>query len=312
MRDMTLILRQHLKGHDWVACSDLISQDSQLVGASDADGFSLLSYAARDARWLEAQWLLKNGWSWEDVRKTCSQYVVDLSTVPTSWIDDLTSNAHEVDGRWCLLLSLIRSQFITEALDYIKVANLKSNDWALFWAEYANDFIEDDASEIWLAGDAVGGVNTDALLQVALAGVRKNRWDMLGWAYGLGLDIEKLDSSGDSLLGVAVKMNRMDMLDWIVGAGTSVDMFDGKGHTALYVAVASGRLDCIKFLVDSGAKSDLRQGRNGQGNSPLRLAQKSTRSAVRSKVVQDFEFEILNRTTGCALLASSGARSKRL
>lgn len=310
MRDMTLVLRQHLKRHDWAACSDALHKDSQLVGAMDSTGFSLLSYAARDARWLEAQWLLANGWAWGDVEKVCSKYIVDLSTAPSSWVDDLSSNVN--DGGWCLLLSLVKAHFVPEALSYIKIANLQSSDWLSFWSEYANDFDVDAASQIWIVCGNIGEAKSDALLQTALGGVRKNRWDMLGWSYGLGLDVEELDDSGDSLLGIAVKLNRVDMVDWIVGAGAPVDMFDGNGHTALYAAVASGSLDCIKFLLDSGAKSDLRQGKNGQGNSPLRLAQKSSRSAVRSKVVQDFEFEILNRAARSAPISSDGKRSKRL
>jgi hypothetical protein len=308
MRDMTLVLRQHLKQHNWLACAEDVCLDSTLVGAQDSIGMSLLSYAVRDERWLEGQWLLDNGWGWVDVEKVCSKYSIDFSAVPGPWLDRLMLSDFDGLG-WTFLLSLVRSGLINESLEYIKAACLQKKDWLSFWSEYVSDFDVRVANKIFLATENTGG--GDALVEIALAGVRKNRWDMLGWSYGLGLDIEQLDGAGESVLGVAVKLNRVDMVDWILSTGAPVDMFDGNGHTALYLAVASGSFDCIKYLLDSGAKSDLRQGKNGQGNSPLRLAQKSTRSAVRSKVVQDFELEVLSRMTKVSNV-STGSSTKRL
>lgn len=69
----------------------------------------------------------------------------------------------------------------------------------------------------------------------------------------VGLDVNALDSEGNTPLMHAISSGNLDFVKFLVSSGADVNANDSQGSTTLIRTINTGHLDLVKFLVDSGA-----------------------------------------------------------
>ncbi len=77
------------------------------------------------------------------------------------------------------------------------------------------------------------------------------------WAIQLinrGMDVNSVDSSGNTLLMQAVQRDNMDLFDYLLKRRARINTRNRNGETALSLAAYKGKLPFVKRLVEAGAE----------------------------------------------------------
>lgn len=283
------MFRQALRARSWGEAQRLASANPDLVLRQDARGQSFVSYAARDGRWDEAEWLLERGACWASAMRGWLEHgtsaslgfeALMLGRLKISLEGEPRAEPEALDG---LMLGAIQARRadVVGLLAGSQPACGEAKGWAAQWRAAIKSF---DPPVCQALSSANGGVFKDKALLAELGSlaVAVNNLDALGWLLENGLDVDHLDPAGRSMLGVAAGMGREAICAWLCQKGARVDLRDAAGRTPLYAAVAHGHGNCARELVGRGADPELRQGVKGHGDSPLRLAAKGGAREMRS------------------------------
>ena len=83
------------------------------------------------------------------------------------------------------------------------------------------------------------------------------------------IDVNTVDSSGDSALHIAASKGRRDMVQFLIANGANVNLANALGTTPLHKAALANQIFIVEFLVKNGADRNLR---NKAGLLPEQLA----------------------------------------
>ncbi len=84
-----------------------------------------------------------------------------------------------------------------------------------------------------------------------------------------GINIDTLDSKGQSPLHVAVMLGNKDIIKMLIAKGADVNSKDATGKTPIFAAVIGGNIDLLELLVAKGADINTR---DNVGSSPFDMA----------------------------------------
>ncbi|XP_054254360.1 CARD- and ANK-domain containing inflammasome adapter protein-like [Indicator indicator] len=98
------------------------------------------------------------------------------------------------------------------------------------------------------------------------------------------VDINKLNSSGETLLHVAAASGHLKILEYLISKGAKTDMKDKKGRTALHRAAEKGHADALKALLQCGAYM---YSLDTKGKTPLHLAAQNDHSHILKMLLKE-------------------------
>jgi len=87
-----------------------------------------------------------------------------------------------------------------------------------------------------------------------------------------GIDIDKLDCAGNTILHLAVNRNDLALVKYIVNCGAHINSVNTRGETPLHRAarINNDNPDITKYLIENGAQPDVKDFLN---NTPSDLAE---------------------------------------
>lgn len=68
-----------------------------------------------------------------------------------------------------------------------------------------------------------------------------------------GVDIEMINSNGDTVLQVAADVGERGIMELLIANGANIEVVNREGKTILHVAAIRGNTDTIKLLIEKGA-----------------------------------------------------------
>lgn len=286
-----------LRRKKWEVARDLLMCCPDLACRLDDKGRALVSYAAQDGRWEEVCWLLAAGALNEQALhgwlKSHEHAPPDVEVKFEAMCALEGQPALGCGGESLLEVAIQgfrRHMAIALAL---KKWDGDESDWKRAWFVAVKRF---DAGICNAMESKVGErPSMPAWIDLATHAIRCGKFDALQWLGERGLDVTGKDATGSTLLGQAAQSGPrgLEALEWSIKRGAPIDELDGAGHCALYYAVAHGCELAAMTLINAGANPDVRQGKRGQGASPLRLASKKGAREMRQILVGPMERVVL-------------------
>jgi hypothetical protein len=293
---------------DWLLAETILNETPNLAGQLDKHGSSMLHYAVLDQNIQRAAWLMQHGWPFEHallalfrsgsegtpgIAKSLCDSLDSASTMPISC------------GKTFLELAIAE-----RALSWVEYVFRRG--WLCTHEEWVSAGV---AAIKYFDPDVLAKIlecpvlPSAAIVEMGSESISRNRMHAFGLLIEAGLAVDSVDSNGFSLLTRAATMGRIDCAKSLLDLGAGIDRFDANSKSALYLAVSSGREDMVELLLKRGAMPDKRQGVNGQGDSPARLATKSSAGKVRQMFAPMLEHAVLSSVQ---VIAAPKVVAKRL
>lgn len=111
----------------------------------------------------------------------------------------------------------------------------------------------------------------------------------------MGLDIDAVDSNGDTPLHLAVQFKQASSLRFLLSMNAELNITNKQGRTPLHIAVVHANIDAAKELLMKGAN---RNTRDEENHRPLDLNSKHNTEKIRDEMGR-----VLSQScyTGCPL-----------
>lgn len=93
--------------------------------------------------------------------------------------------------------------------------------------------------------------------------------ELLDWLLVHGLDLNAVDSDGETALMIALNVQQTEPMEWLISKGANLNIQDNEGQTALHLAIESEYFDRAIKLIEAGADVNAA---DEQGNTPLHSA----------------------------------------
>ena len=293
------VLNTLLKANDWLAVDVLLRERPDLLTAKNSAGKTILDFACEDSRWSGVLKLAEHGASGEFVIKglfSNSELPVDIlvktiAETKTNFegglAEDCLSHAYKNNR-----LDLV--DFVTSRLPAGSVYSSK------VWVEMAA-FLSQEAMYHLSRSEVIILPSKGEMKEIAGQSVVRRNQDLLILLSVIGLDLDAELNSGLTLISFASKMRNLVAVEFLCIKGAKVDAMGSDGHSALYHAVSNGDSSMVELLLNHNASPELRQGRNRQGNSPMRLAAIAKRAGSRVKLVPVLEEAVFKRLIDSAV-----------
>lgn len=292
-------LRASLRSMNWAHAQSQLDAAPELASRTDHKGRALVGYAAQDARWAEVSWLLARGapalhavHGWllagepapapleAEMLERCAKDFVGATAVgPESFLE-----AALVGGRRDQATLLASSPWTGDLAG-----------WRKAWFGAVKRFDEGVCDALAMSSES--GEWKEWLPDLWVHGLRCGRIQAFDWLARAGLNPSGRDVSGATLLVRATAVNNERAVAWLLGHGADPDAVDSSGNTPLHYAVVHGSEAAARMLIEAGADPERRQGKKGQGASPLRLAKKTGARSQRQVLGVSLERVALNAST---------------
>lgn len=106
--------------------------------------------------------------------------------------------------------------------------------------------------------------------------------DLMLYFFGeLGLDIDAVDSNGDTPLHLAVQQKQASSIRFLLSMNAELNVKNKMGRTPLHSAVACGNVDATKELLVKGAN---RNARDDENHRPLDINAKVNSGKTRDEI----------------------------